>query len=239
MLRDFGGTVESPYSLLPRFGIPVFVANAVGRSVKSPAFYTAMADDRNFGQLDIAQIRDGVEHLIDQGVAHPGRIGITGCSYGGYFTLQSMRTYPGFYAAGNAQCSLTDLFEEFTFGYTPILGYLEGVSPMGDADEYRRDSPYHGAGDITSPLLIFHGTADFLPVQLLTNVHDELDARGVDVTFLRMAGEGHGYRQAESQDYARQLQLQFFRETLVEPDLPPPDRGGTIYLPSAGNGALR
>jgi len=238
MTRDFGNSVESPYSLLPKFGIPVFVANAAGRNVKSPAFYTAMADERNFGQLDIAQIKEGVEHLIEERIVHPGRVGITGCSYGGYFTLQSMRTYPDFYASGNTQCSLTDLTEEFTFGYTPFIAYLMGAAPMSEADEYLRDSPLYGAKDVTSPLLIFHGAEDFLPVPLMNNLHDELEANGVDVTFLRVKYEGHGFGLETSQDYARQLQLDFFRRTLVEPDLPLPPRPGTIYLPSAMRAAM-
>ena len=43
-------------------------------------------------------------------------MGITGCSYGGYFTLQSMRTYPGFYAAGNPLPGVA------TFHFSPMSG---------------------------------------------------------------------------------------------------------------------
>jgi dipeptidyl aminopeptidase/acylaminoacyl peptidase len=160
-------------------------------------------------------------------------VGITGCSYGGYFTLQSLRAYPDLFAAGNAQCSLTDLTEEFTFGFGPFIAYLMGHSPMADPAEYLRDSPYHGAGDIRAKVLLFHGTADFLPVQLLSNIHDELDASAVPVTFLRVAGEGHGFSAPKSQEYAAQLQIEFFREHLVEADAgPAPTYGRTAYLPA-------
>ncbi|MEO8084236.1 MAG: prolyl oligopeptidase family serine peptidase [Ardenticatenales bacterium] len=234
MTNDYGGSVESPYSVLPHFGLPVFIANAAGRSVQDAQFFGDMAEGRNFGQLDIAQIKEGVESLSRARLVDPRRVGITGCSYGGYFTLQSLRTYPDFYAAGNAQCSLTDLTEEFTFGYTPFIAYLMGRTPFVDPQEYLKDSPFYGTKDITAPSLLFQGTDDFLPVPLMANIHDQLEANGTEVTFLRVEGEGHGFGNPHSQAYAGQLQLEFFRKHLLRelPDLPEPPHGGTIYLPA-------
>lgn len=252
MTNDFGTSVENPYALLPNFGIPVFVANAAGRNVKSPAFYSAMADGRNFGQLDIAQIKAGVDHLVAAGIADADRVGITGCSYGGYFTLQSLRSYPGFYAAGNPQCSLVDLTEEFTFGYTPFVAYLMGRAPMADPNEYLADSPMYGTNRVTTPTLIFHGTKDFLPVPLINNIHDELDGKGTPVTFFRAAGYGHGLGMAtddednpipgsgeSGQAYAFQLQLQFFRDRLGVGPYVPSTRPTTVFLPVVGKGMTR
>ncbi len=141
MTNNFGSSVESPYSMLPQFGIPVFMANAAGRTVQDAQFYSDMAEGRNFGQLDIQQIKEGVDALVARKIVDPARVGITGCSYGGYFTLQSIRTYPDFYAAANAQCSLMDLFEEFTFGYTPFVSYLMGASAHGRPGRVRQGRP--------------------------------------------------------------------------------------------------
>ncbi|MFN8424128.1 MAG: prolyl oligopeptidase family serine peptidase, partial [Anaerolineae bacterium] len=209
MVNDYGGSVEAPYSVLPHFGLPVLIANAAGRTVQDAQFLSDLAEGRNFGQIDIAQIKEGVEALGKARLVDPRRVGITGCSYGGYFTLQSLRTYPDFYAAGNAQCSLTDLTEEFTFGYTPVISYLMGRTPFVDPEEYLKDSPFYGSKDIKSPTLLFQGTEDFLPVPLMNNIHDQLEANGTDVTFLRVEGEGHGFGSADSQAYAGQLQLEF------------------------------
>lgn len=250
MLNDFGNSVEALYSLLPNFGIPVLVANAAGRSTKSAAFYSDMAQGRNFGQLDIQQIKEGVDDLVKRGIADPRRVGISGCSYGGYFTLQSARMFPGFYAAANPQCSLVDLTEEFTFGYTPFVAYLMGRAPMADPAEYLKDSPFYGAKDVTTPSLIFHGTKDFLPVPLINNIHDELDGRDVDVTFFRAAGYGHGLGMAmndqgepitgspeKGQRYAFQLQLRFFRDHLDVEAIPPLTHPSRVFLPVAGQSA--
>lgn len=238
MVNDFGNSVEAPYSLLPQFQVPVLIANAAGRTVKSRAFFTSLADGDDFGQVDIGQIKEGVESLAGEGIVDLDRVGVTGCSYGGYFTMQSVRTYPDFYAAANPQCSLVDLYEEFTFGYAPVVSYLMGRGPFDSADEYRQDSPMYGTAEVTTPSLIFHGRQDFLPFQLINNIHDQLAENGVDVRFLRVDNEGHGFGQPESQAYASQLQLEFFREKLRigEPPVGPtptpmPPPGGTIYLP--------
>lgn len=225
---DWGTNVEGPYSVLPNFGIPVFMVNAVGRTVKSPQFFSDMAEGRNFGQLDIEQVKEGVDALVQQKVADPARVGITGCSYGGYFTLQSLRAYPGFYAAANPQCSLVDLLEEFTMGYTPFISYLMGRAPMADPAEYLLDSPMYGSRDVKTPTLIFHGTDDFLPVPLINNIHDQLAQNGLDVKFLRVKGEGHGFGHPNSQAYAAQLQLDWFRRHLKVGSFTP----HTVYLPN-------
>jgi len=232
MVNGYGSSVESPYSILPNFGIPVFMANAVGRSVKSPDFFSAMADGRNFGQLDIRQIKEGVEHLVERGIADPERIGITGCSYGGYFTLQSLRTYPDFYAAANPQCSLVDLLDEFMFGYTPFVSYLMGRAATADPVEYLNDSPMYGTRDIKTPTLIFHGTNDKLPVWLINNVHDQIDENGVPVQYFRAEGEGHGFSMPPSQKYGAQLQIQFFREYLDVEKFEPREMF-EVFLPTA------
>jgi dipeptidyl aminopeptidase/acylaminoacyl peptidase len=236
IVDDFGTHVEAPYSLLPQFGIPVFLANAAGRTVQNEQFYSDMAAGRNFGQLDIQQIKEGVDALVARKLVDPKKVGITGCSYGGYFTLQSIRTYPGVYAAANAQCSLSDLFEEFTFGYTPFVAYLMGRAPMADPAEYLKDAPFYGSKDVTTPTLLFHGKQDFLPVSLIQQYHDELDARHVPVTFLRVNNEQHGFSNAKSQLYAAQLQLNFFRDRLGVADTSPPAKIKPVYLPIAHRG---
>jgi dipeptidyl aminopeptidase/acylaminoacyl peptidase len=235
MVNDWGGSVESPYSLLPNIGIPVFIANAAGRTAQTPQFFTDMAEGTNFGQLDIAQIKEGVEQMIAEGMVDGDKVGVTGCSYGGYFTLQSIRTYPDFYAAANPQCSLVDLIEEFNFGYTPFISYLMGRTPFMEPAEYLADSPLFGSNQVSTPTLIFHGTNDFLPVPLINNLHDQLEENGTDVTFLRVAGEGHGLGRFEnSQPQAVQMQVQFFREQLGLGDFERPERT-SVFLPAVMN----
>jgi len=227
MTNTWGTSVESPYSLLPNFGIPVLVVNGAGRTSNGARFYSAMADDANFGQRDILDVKEAVEQLIEQNIADADAIGVTGCSYGGYFTLQSITEHPDFYAAANSQCSLNDVMWEYNFGWSPFLAYLMGRSTTADPAEYIRDAPTFNAYKIKTPLLQFHGTDDFLPFEHITNIHDQVDANGVDTVFFRGKGYGHGIGNigdaqgnlipnsgANGQRYAFQLQLKWFRDHL-------------------------
>ncbi len=218
----WGTSVESPYSLLPHFGIPVILVNGAGRNSNGQQFYSDMADGDNFGQRDIQDVKEAVEHLIDQGWVDPAAVGVTGCSYGGYFTLQSLVEYPNFYAAGNSQCSLNDMFYEFNFGWSPFLAYLLGGTPTGSPQEYLRDSPTYNANQIEVPLLQFHGTNDFLFFEQITNVHDQVAMNGAPSRFFRAIGYGHGIggiqgvsnAASDGQLFAFQLQLDWFRTHL-------------------------
>ncbi len=228
MLNSWGMSVESPRTLLPNFGIPVIVVNGAGRNSNGAAFYSAMADGTNYGQQDIQDVKEAVDHLVKLGWVKADAVGVTGCSYGGYFTLQSLATYPNTYRAGNAQCSLNDMMYEFNFGWSPFLAYLLGDTPTGNPAEYIKDSPTYNAYKMESPLLIFHGTMDFLFFEHLTNVHDQVLANGVPARYFRPIGYGHGIGGVTDpatgravpnagqmgQRFAFQLQLDWFRRYL-------------------------
>jgi len=217
MLNSWGTSVESPYTLLPNFGIPVFMVNGSGRTSNGAQFYSDMAEADNYGQRDIRDVKEGVDRLIEMGVADPAAVGVTGCSYGGYFTVQSMVEFPDLYKAGNTQCTLNDLIYEYNFGWSYTIGYLMGDSAAGNPAEYVKDSPVYRANEIKHPLLIFHGTQDFLPYEHMVNLHDQIEANGVPTRFLRVFGEGHGFGMPTSQAYAAQLQIQWFRQYLGIP----------------------
>ena len=142
------------------------MVNGAGRTSNSPQFYADMAEGRNYGQRDIRDVKEGVDYLIAQGIADPDGVGVTGCSYGGYFTLQSLVEFPDVYKAGNTQCSLNDILYEYNFGWAYFMGYLMGRSPIQDPAEYVNDSPLYRASQVKSPLLVFQVFND-LGIELL------------------------------------------------------------------------
>lgn len=212
--NEWGGNVEMPFNLLPNFGMAVLVLPLPGREGYGPQFYNDLANGTNFGQIDVDEGAQAVEQLIAAGWTSRGRIGVTGCSYGGYFTSQSITRYPELYAAANTQCTLLDLFNEWQFGFTPFLSYLEGRAPTADPAEYARDSPLYNAGKVRAPTLIFDGTRDFLPYTLSSNLHDQINANGVPSDYLLFSGEGHGLARPNSQFTAGQAQISWFRRYL-------------------------
>lgn len=213
--NEWATNVEQPFNLLPNFGIAVLVVPGPGREGWGPRFYNELSNGRNYGAIDVDEMAEIVGQMIRRGEVKRDAVGITGCSYGGYFAAQSIARHPDLYAAANPQCTLLDLFTEWQFGFTPRVSYHEGRSPTIDPAEYTADSPLFGATRIRTPLLIFHGTDDFLPIRIVENWHDQLEDRDVPVTFLQFANEGHGLSDPANQLTAAQAQIAFFRDRLT------------------------
>jgi dipeptidyl aminopeptidase/acylaminoacyl peptidase len=214
MTNEWGGNVEKPFNVLPNFGIAVLVLPLPGREGHGSRFYNALADARNFGSIDIDEGAQAVQQMIRRGWTSRGKVGVSGCSYGGYFVTQSIVRHPTLYAAANTQCTLLDLFTEWELGFTPLLSYLEGRTPILDSAEYLRDSPIYNASKIRTPLLIFAGTVDFLPITISANLHDQIATSKTAVKFFKFTGEGHGLGRPSSQTTAAQAQIAWFRQYL-------------------------
>jgi dipeptidyl aminopeptidase/acylaminoacyl peptidase len=221
MLNMWGAEVERPFNLLPHFGFAVLVVPLPGRLGFGPAFLNGLADKANFGQLDIDEQAEIVRQAISRNYTQPGSVGITGCSYGGYFASQSITRYPDLYAAANSQCSLLDLFNEWQFGYTPVISYLEGRSPTVDGAEYLKDSPLYHASSVKTPLLLFDGLHDFLPVEASANFHDQVKANGTAVNLLVFTNAGHGLSSYADEIIAAQAQIGWFQQFLANPAATP------------------
>ena len=215
MTNDWSAAVEQPFNLLPNFGFAVLMVPLPGREGFGPAFLDGLADGRNFGQVDIDEQVEIVKQLQDRGYTSSARVGITGCSYGGYFTSESITSHPGVYAAANMQCSLLDLVDEWQTGFKPYISFLEGRTPIDQLREYQRDSPSFNASRVRTPVLIFDGTEDFLPYTLSQNFHDAVNAAGTPSDFLLFSGEGHGLRAPSSEFVAGQAQINWFRRYLA------------------------
>jgi dipeptidyl aminopeptidase/acylaminoacyl peptidase len=184
--------VESPFALLPNFGFGLLVVPLQGRFGVGPAQFNALYDSNNFGQIDIDTQADISRQMIQRGWTSAGRLGIVGCSYGGYFVTQSITRHPGLYSAAHAQCALVDNFVEWNRGYASLMPYIEGLPPWYATEEYRRDSPIFQANRNTTPLLTFHGTEDFLPIALNENFHLQQVNNNVSGKMLKFIRAGHG-----------------------------------------------
>lgn len=237
--NQWGANVEKPFNLLPNLGIALLVMPFPGREGWGPGFYSGLADGQNFGAIDIDEAAEVVRQMIARGYTASDRVGLTGCSYGGYFASQSIARHPGLYAAANTQCTLFDLITEWQTGFTVLMSYLMGRPPSTAAAEYVQDSPGLNTTQIRTPTLIFHGTQDFLPVNIAETFHKSLEAQNVPVRMLKFVDEGHGLASLENQVLAAQEQMRWFRERLantpvVAPVVTVPTTTAPSPLPTAG-----
>lgn len=164
------------------------------------------ASFRQWGRTMQDDITDGVNWLIDNGIADKNRVAIYGGSYGGYATLAGLTFTPDLYACGIDYVGVSNLF---TFMGT-IPPYWEPVKAMmyemvgnpedpKDAEMLKAASPVFHADKIVTPLFVAQGAQD---PRVNKDESDQMVAamkeRGVDVEYLVKDNEGHGFRNEEN-----------------------------------------
>jgi dipeptidyl aminopeptidase/acylaminoacyl peptidase len=163
---------------------------------------------------DYAHARDW---LVEQGLADPNRVAITGGSYGGYVVLGALTLYPDKWAAGVGSVGISNFvtFLENTGAYRRAIREAEYGSLANDRELLERISPIHRVESITAPLLLIHGTNDpRVPVGEAQQMHAALKALGRDVDLLVFADEGHGLAKLENRAIAWQRELEFMKRNL-------------------------
>ena len=213
MTNRWGATTEDPFSLLPNFGISVLFMPLSGREGFGPDFYLALADENNFGQIDVDESALVVQYLVEHGYAGENQVGVNGCSYGGYVVNQSITQYPDLYAAAVSQCSIMDMVDYWEFN-PYLVTFYEGSLPEDRPEEYRRDSPLSNADMVRTPVLLMQGTEDFLPVKLVRDFRNAVVATETPVELLVFKNEGHSLSLPSSKLYAAQQQIAWFRRYL-------------------------
>lgn len=130
------GGYAYPTQVFAGLGYAVLQPNYRGSSGYGQSFLHAGDHEWGTGAMQ-HDITDGVQHLIDRGIADPERVGIFGGSYGGYATLAGVAFTPDLFAAGVpyvAPSNLITLIESFPAYWRP---FLEGTwyQRVGDPEE--------------------------------------------------------------------------------------------------------
>jgi dipeptidyl aminopeptidase/acylaminoacyl peptidase len=153
----------------------------------------AIANRRDLGGGDFADIMAGVDWCIAQGIADPERLGVMGGSYGGYMTNWAIGHTDRFKAA----ISMFGIFHLQTDYSNSELSrwdndYL-GAYYWEDPEIFRRLSPGSYLTQIKTPTLILHGDEDTNTV--LSNsreLYQALRHLGVVTQFVHYPRESHG-----------------------------------------------
>ncbi|NJO05327.1 MAG: prolyl oligopeptidase family serine peptidase [Chloroflexaceae bacterium] len=211
MSNFWSARVEDGFNLLPNFGYAVLVLPLYGREGFGAEDFNRLVENDNFGQVDIDAMAEVVQQMVEAGYTTPQRVGIMGCSYGSYFVTQSLVRHPDLYRAAHSQCNLLDLIVEWKRGFVYVAAYLEGRDPYSDPAEFIADSPLYQVAQVETPLLLFHGEEDFLPVTLTENYYYLLEEQGTPTRMLKFEGEGHGLYLPQNQLYGAQEQISWFR----------------------------
>lgn len=228
-----------PAQVLAGMGYAVFHPNYRGSTGRGVEF--ALRSQGRPAKEEFDDIIDGVDHLVERGIADTDRVGITGGSYGGYATAWGATYYSGRYAAAVMNVGLSDKIA--MLGTSDIPRELYTVHyrtwPWEDWEMYREASPIYYADRAQTPILILHGDADprVDPTQsrilyrYITLQDDPPPAR-----LVLYPGEGHGNRRAASRyDYSLRL-VRWFDHYLKGPGGEPPPKDVDYDLPDDADG---
>lgn len=200
-------------------GFTVLDPNYRGSTGFGLAFQDRIKED-GWGGREQDDIRTGIEALIAAGIAEPGRIGITGTSYGGYSSWWAITHFPRETIAASAPiCGMTDLVVDYQTTRPDLRPYSEemlGGRPDQVPERYRERSPIHQVGQITGRLLIVQGLQD--PNVTPENVRvvcDALDAARVPYDLLAFEDEGHGIGRPKNQRTLYIRLVDFFGEAFA------------------------
>jgi dipeptidyl aminopeptidase/acylaminoacyl peptidase len=101
--------------------------------------------------------------LVDNEVAEPRSIVLTGGSYGGYLTLLGLGRLPDLWAGGVAVVAVGDwllMYEEAADALRAYEEQVFGGPPDEHPERYRVASPLTYVADVAAPLLVFQGSND-------------------------------------------------------------------------------
>ena len=180
------------------------------------AFFNA--GKKKWGDEMQHDITDGVQYLIDEGIADPDKVAIYGGSYGGYATLAGLAFTPDIYCCGVdyvGVCNILTLLGSIpAYWETARKFFNEHVGDpenLEDIERLKRQSPLFSADKIEAPLLVVQGGNDprcKMPEsqQIVIAMRD----LGRDVEYLVAKDEGHGFLGRENRTAFRVAQEQFF-----------------------------
>ncbi len=180
-------------------GWGVFVPNVRGSAGYGRAYIQALRNE--WGGKDMADIVDGVDAVLAQGWADPGRVVPWGGSAGGFAVLQLLATFPERFKAGVSLFGVTDLFNLARTTHRLEAHYLDRiVGPLPEAYErYRAWSPFFHVDRFQAPVLLLQGEIDpVVTKDQATAMEEALRRAGKTVEMEIYPGEGHGWARAHT-----------------------------------------
>jgi dipeptidyl-peptidase-4 len=164
---------------------------------------------KNMGAQELKDQLEGVAELKKQPYVDGGRIGITGWSYGGYMTL-----YAATHSGATFKCAMAGAPVADWKLYDSIYTERYMKRPKDNLEGYKAASPLEAAKNLSTKLLIMHGTSDDnVHMQNSISFIDELMKARKDFSFVPLPRQKHGPRR-EALLYRNQRLVEWFEKNL-------------------------
>ncbi len=202
-----GGTSLFNYYLAQQ-GYIIFTLDNRGSANRGRDFEQAI--HRRAGTVEVSDQMVGVNFLKNLPYVDPGRIGVTGWSYGGFMTISLMLREPDVFKAGVCGGPVTDWkYYEVMYGER----YMD--TPEENPEGYKEASLLERAGNLKGDLLVIHGTSDPTVVwQQSLELMRKFITEGKLVDYFVYPGHGHGVGGKDRVHLNRKIE-QYFNDHLL------------------------
>ena len=205
--NSWDGSTYMFHQLLAQKGYIIWICD--NRTASGKGMESTWPVYKNFGELELRDLEDGLAWLKSQPYIDGSRIGIWGWSYGGFMTSYAL-THSKSFKVGIAGGTVAD-WRDYDSIYTER--YMQ--TPQNNPEGYKKSSPVHAAKDLHGKLLLLHGTIDDnVHMQNTMQFVYELQKAGKQFQLMLYPKSRHGVTDPLLLKHMRQMMLDFILENL-------------------------
>jgi len=215
--RQFAATpyYYTPAALCER-GIALLRINPRGSGGYGKDFRFSNLED--WGGGDYRDLQQGVDTVIELGIADPEQLGVCGWSYGGYMTSWTITQTQRFKAASIGAAVTNPLHFSGSADLPSFIPDFFNGEFWERPDFYRQHSPLSYVQNVQTPSIIQHGAADErVPLEQGLILFNALSRRGVPVDMYIYPRQGHAINEPRLLADAIQRNLDWFSAMLGTP----------------------
>lgn len=206
-VRNSWGAAPMWYQMLAQQGYVIWVCD--NRSASGKGAESTWTIYRNFGELELRDLEDGLNYLKSQAYVDGSRIGLSGWSFGGYMTAYAL-THSKSFKLGIAGGSVTD-WRLYDTIYTER--YMN--TPQNNPEGYRKSSVLAAAKDLHGKLLLIHGMMDDnVHMQNTIQLAYELQKQGKPFELMLYPKSRHGVVDPYLVKHMQMTMTEFIRKNL-------------------------
>ena len=205
--NGWGSQAYMFHQLLAQKGYIIWVCD--NRTASGKGMEATWPVYKNFGELELRDLEDGLTWLKSQPYVDGSRIGLWGWSYGGFMTSYAL-THSESFKIGISGGTVAD-WRDYDSIYTER--YMQ--TPQNNPEGYKKSSPVNAAKNLHGKLLLIHGAID-------DNVHMantmqfiyELQKAGKQFQLMLYPKSRHAVTDPLLVKHMRQMMLDFIVENL-------------------------
>ena len=202
-ISNYGPRFSPEIQLFAAAGFVVFYPNPRGSTGYGEEFGNLL--HHNYPGDDYQDIMDGVDVLIESGVAAPDRLYVTGGSAGGIMTAWIVGKNKRFKAAAVIKPVMNWVSKTLTAdNYFMYANRRYPGQPWENIETYMKFSPVSLVGNIETPTMVMVGTADMrTPLSEAKQLYSALKIRDIDTALVEIPEASHSIAERPSQLIAK------------------------------------